>query len=94
MEIELMRLRGSKVHKGLFWSCHPCNELDNLLKLPLKYILIIIELIPQPLYFLSHDLLSLLMLSQIIVDPFIHSALRLGKPEEHIRVVSHLSNET
>lgn len=53
------------------------DDLDHLLKFPLELSLILVELELQTFYPLSHDLLSLLVLSHVIIHSFLHGPLWL-----------------
>jgi hypothetical protein len=75
-------------------SDYTSDNFNNFLKFPLEFCLILVELELQTFNPFSHDLLSLLMLSHVIIHSFLHGSLWFPQPLQHVRVVFHLAYET
>jgi len=73
---------------------NPSDDFNHFLKFPLEFSLILVELELQTFNPFSHDLLSLLMLSHVIIHSFLHGALWFPQPLKHIGVLFHLAYET
>jgi hypothetical protein len=75
-------------------SDYTSDDFNNFLKFPLELCLILVELELQTFNPFSHNLLSLLMLSHVIIHSFLHGSLWFPQPLQHVGIVFHLANET
>ena len=83
----------NNIRQASFWSNNSSDDIYNLLKFPLQFSLVVMELNLQPLNPLLHQLLPLFMLSHPIIHPFLHCSFRLPKPLKHVWVILHFSNK-
>ena len=83
----------NNIRQASFWSNNSSNDIYNLLKFPLQFSLVVMELNLQPLNPLLHQLLPLFMLSHPIIHSFLHCSFWLPKPLKHVWVILHFSNK-
>jgi len=75
--VSAIKVKDARATLIFFRRHNTCYDLNDLLELALKFVLVIAEFNPQRFNSLPHDLLSLLMLPNVVIDALVHGFLRL-----------------